>query len=913
MGICEASNNNNKFDNVPSISHKQLNQIPENYSYKFDSDKIQNSLKKAFNLKFTFSNFKIKYCVSHKPDRNSFYITEIRLGEKAFPLVINSGPSPNIPNLKDDGYFIEKEFKLNELENTYMFINIYEYTEDMPSLNMSLKEIPNELKTRSKYNSYFRINLSSFLFKSSNCDFPLMGNNQLSTNTRIAFNCHIEQKEKIKIIAQCKNAMNPYIKRLVFEYKDEIISSDARQSNGCFSITTSPMTMSDFQNSNIYLERNEDENYSYISLNNLKHNLLVNLGKKVIKYTDMDNINYHKPFDMNESTNSLKNSSILDIFKPKYPEINQNDYHYMYNNPKNDFYYGNNMFGVGGSQSQSQAQTIFQEYEKEENNDAVLFISNLPVFTQINNLYFTEYGNVYNTSILNIINKDPDLHNFRKSKQISSDDFKEKLTKYYQEFNTPNFKISVLNDIQILLMRSIDTDRFMFIYPTEESLVGMIFLLMNLGITIINYLLKSKDEYEIIQLLKIINTLVKREELDNSLLYFTLKKSSYGFIDNTSKQLFNQFYLSLYELYLYLISNRAPQNNDDILIELFSRLYFKKKYFRKIMLETLRVIKTDSNKQNIVGEDFDIFLYDRMNDEKLNKYLNSETLSYFEHFSSVNANLLNNLKYDKYKLFKRIIATIKDFNMYQYPFEYSMFHDIDYIIEQIQKEIELQKYEKNNRPPLTNDFYEMLMLFSNSYYSITNINNTLISSTNIHNQYAIYTLYIYFKSLFEYHYSLTNSKLIFDYNLFEQASDILIKDEDSVSLPRLFWFYYSCNNLLLTGNLKWFIIHIVNKNFDKLAYHWSFTIRQVYFKFLIYVINDKLKDKEGRLFNQQKLNPFKSRSLGNYNKTPYLTEAMKDYDIISKEYNIWAARKSMNADLPVFTLPPPINIYGGLD
>ena len=40
---------------------------------------------------------------------------------------------------------------------------------------------------------------------------------------------------------------------------------------------------------------------------------------------------------------------------------------------------------------------------------------------------------------------------------------------------------------------------------------------------------------------------------------------------------------------------------------------------------------------------------------------------------------------------------------------------------------------------------------------------------------------------------------------------------------------------------------------------------------------------------------------------------MKDYDIISKEYNIWAARKSMNADLPVFTLPPPINIYGGLD
>jgi hypothetical protein len=330
------------------------------------------------------------------------------------------------------------------------------------------------------------------------------------------------------------------------------------------------------------------------------------------------------------------------------------------------------------------------------------------------------------------------------------------------------------------------------------------------------------------------------------------------------------------------------------------------------MLETLKFEETNSKQKKIV-EDFDIFLYDRMNDERLNKYLNSETINYFDNFSSANVNLLKNLKFDKYKLFKRIIATIKDYNMYQYPFEYSIFHDIDYIIEQITYEINLQKIENNNRPPLTNDFYEMLMLFSNSYHSITSLNNSLISSTNTHNQYAIYTLYIYFKSLFEYHYSLTKSKLIFDYNLFEQASDILINDEDSVSLPRLFWFYYSCNNLVLNGNLKWFIIHIVNKNFDKLAYHWSFTIRQVYYKFLLYVINDKIKDKEGKLFNQQKLNPFKTRSSINSNKSPYLPEAMKDYDTINKEYNIWSTRKSVNADLPFFSLPPPINIYGGLD
>ena len=209
----------------------------------------------------------------------------------------------------------------------------------------------------------------------------------------------------------------------------------------------------------------------------------------------------------------------------------------------------------------------------------------------------------------------------------------------------------------------------------------------------------------------------------------------------------------------------------------------------------------------------------------------------------------------------------------------------------------------------------MLMFFSYSYDSITSINNALINSTNIHNQYAIFTLFIYFKSLLEYNQSLTNSKLIFDYTVFEKASELLVQDEDSVSLPRLFWFYYSYYNLLLRGNLKWFIAQIVNKNFDKFAYHWSFTIRQVYYKFLIYVVNDKLKDKEGRLFNQQKLNPFRSRNSINYQQKPYSFEAMKDFDTICKEYNLWkSTRRGDNAELPIFSLPPPmLNAVGGLE
>ena len=889
MGICESSQKHGKFLNYPKINHEQLTAIPPNYAYKFDFPNLKNSFNKKYNLKFTFVNFKIKHCISHRPDKSSHYLTEIRIGEKTFPLVVNCGQSPNISNPTGDEYFIEKEFTFNELENTFLFFDIYEYTEEMPSLHMSMKSIPNQLKAQSKYYSYFRISLSSFLFKSENCDFPLMGNNQLSTKTRISFNCFIEQKEKIRIDAS--NLIGPSIpniniKRLIFEYQDQMIASETRLSNGLFSITTPPLTMQDFVNSNIFLETNEDENYKYISLNALKDKIICRLGKKIIIDTDMIMIEKHIPVEIKINTpNGMNNSE----FQNYYNNYRGNTY---INPPKNS--------------------DFLNAYEEEKNQEAVLQIFNLPIFSQLKNSYFSEYGNLYNSSVLNIINDDIELHNFRKNKQISSDDFRDKLSKYYEELLKPDFNISVLNSIQILLMRSIDSDKFMFIYPTFESLSQMIILMMNLGLVIINSILNSTDELKVIELIKLINILMKREELDNGVLYYFF--TNYPNNDNLHIQLYNQLNLSLYYLYNYLMQNKAQHDNDDPLIELFARLYFKKIYFRKMILSTLCGKEYDYREY-----EYNAFLYDKLTDEKLNNYLTNELKQIFQ-FYWRNEQYLKTLLFDKFRLFKIIICMIKDANVWQFPLNYSYFYDIDSIVKEIGNKINSQKIEDpsiNNNNSLPIDFYEMLMLFSIDYSSISYLNNALIQATNVHNQYAIYTLYIYFKSLFDYHYSLTNSKLIFDYNYFEKASEILALDEDSVSLPRLFWFYYNCNNLLLSNDLKWFFANIISKNFDKFTFHWSFTIRQVYFKLLVYVIYNKLKDKEGKVFNRQKLIPFLNGNL-DVNAQPnqlYISQSLKDFSTIRKEYNIWVSRTNhiKNADLPIFTLPVPQSNFAGFD
>ena len=316
----------------------------------------------------------------------------------------------------------------------------------------------------------------------------------------------------------------------------------------------------------------------------------------------------------------------------------------------------------------------------------------------------------------------------------------------------------------------------MFIYPKIESLTEMVILMIRLGITIIDQILKSKETYITIQLIIIINILMRREELDNSVIYYIFKNIS---VQNPMPfQYYNELNSSLYNLYVYLLSNQAPQNSEEILIELFSRLYFKNNYFRRIMLSTLSGKNYVYNK-NVIDYDYDRFLFDEINNEKLNRYIYDNTINLFVQFSQ-NENSLSNIKFDKSKLFKRIIASLNDKGIYKYPFEFSLFNNIKDIISILVQEIVSYRDEKINKPPLNTEFYEMLMFFSYSYDSITSINNALINSTNIHNQYAIFTLFIYFKSLLEYNQSLTNSKLIFDYTVFEKASELLVQDEDSV-------------------------------------------------------------------------------------------------------------------------------------
>ena len=116
--------------------------------------------------------------------------------------------------------------------------------------------------------------------------------------------------------------------------------------------------------------------------------------------------------------------------------------------------------------------------------------------------------------------------------------------------------------------------------------------------------------------------------------------------------------------------------------------------------------------------------------------------------------------------------------------------------------------------------------------------------------------------------------------------------------------------MIISSHLRIFIINVCNKNFELFAYHWSFSVRQVFFKLLIFAFNHKLKNEEGKYLSKKNIDNLEKRIVNENNI--YNQESLKDYDLIIKEYNVWKElienQKTENPDLPIFFLPPPVNL-----
>ena len=111
----------------------------------------------------------------------------------------------------------------------------------------------------------------------------------------------------------------------------------------------------------------------------------------------------------------------------------------------------------------------------------------------------------------------------------------------------------------------------------------------------------------------------------------------------------------------------------------------------------------------------------------------------------------------------------------------------------------------------------------------------MITSTNAYDAPSIYQLIEYFQYIIENYNKEYKRTMIMDFELFEKAIQIIVSIENSLTLPKVFWLYYCNGHIMPISNMKWFIKNVINPNMTKYIFSWSWKIRHMFDKLILYI------------------------------------------------------------------------------
>ena len=796
-------------------------------------------------LKFTLSNIKIHKCYSRdKINRKSLFIIELKLGKKIYPLFFNYGEYPIIY-----GVFEEKMsfLSLSDLNKYYFIVNIYEVISEFDDDKLrNFKENPSFLKTYkgySKHCSYFQMDLLSFVFRANKFDFPLLGKKPISSSARISFQLDMEQLCSFEIYV--KEQDDNYNGEFILNYKSFNSKVSYDRSKKVYYMKTIALSMNDLTYSDFYVQNNDKNKteFKYDSLNELKSKL----------FNDF-------------TQNILKNIAIFLFESIDFQNKNIN-----YN-------------------------ALFPKKLSKSNNKYKLTISNLPFIVQVRNLFFTEKGHKSNVSMLYLINNDRHLIKHLKDKGILYNEIHPKLLKSLDTLKANHKKHHkldvVLFEITEYLNKTAESDKLMYHYQYIEELNNMLMLFMELGIKLVKILQKTNDQSKIVTILEIVGLLLKREELSNEVIFSCIKK--FDSLGTNNRMLYNDFFLYIFKLNK-IVKDKIKPTMYEPLVDIYTSLYFRNAMARESLLNSLS-FQVKDYESNIINE----FLYDVKYDDSLSLYLSETTKD------SLNTNMIKTSEYFSNIVQEAYCLLIKNIWSYQYrqkiyyfPFDVMQFNDNQELVSSMANYV-----SKKSLLNLTTDFFDSVNYISSSYSALKRINSIMITSTNAYDSASIYQLLEYLQYIIESYNKDTKNILIMDYNLIEKAVSIIVTIENSLNLPKVLWLYYCNANIMPASNIKWLIKNVINANFVNFTFSWSWKIRSLFIKLVLYIIYDRLKYVNGKYLDLTMI-----KELMNKNDieidSPYKEQGIKYFNIIFDEYKQWknASKKNGCTDYPIIFLP----------
>ena len=424
-------------------------------------------------------------------------------------------------------------------------------------------------------------------------------------------------------------------------------------------------------------------------------------------------------------------------------------------------------------------------------------------------------------------------------------------------------KKNIINDIYFNNINNKDKDKDIYDYEFRDNVLlerGIIEKFFKFHLEALNYSLDN---------------LIKGKNIDNESRNFTNFYLSIAYFLNPTfrEELIKQISLTIdlkdakYLKSLKILKKNIIISNDDDICNkpqsnfLLWDFSFYTKLDASLNKFNIKLLNNDDKKSKFIkninaikeqlSEIKDITKVDKDKDDDLSCYYSKKNWS----------NIIKTRSFIFYnyilELFTYILNILNKIDENNYNTKWTKIPGIDKILEIINYDLIIK--DAKNYP---RQIYEILPIF----YSEISITNHFISSmiinTNIFDTQSIFAILNILDYLFNKHFTINNfNKNIFkeniDYKYIYNSFLLIIKTDNSLAIAKYIWFYYKNISLLQAKHVNKVITQILMPCFFVFFFHWSFQIREIFYYFLIYILNHKIKNlikpcKQKEIINKEK-------------------------------------------------------------
>lgn len=838
-------------------------------------------------MNFKISNIKCNNLHSilkpqQKKDNQIFFALLIIINKIEQDIIFGIGLNPSFFSKIST---IIKGISFSELQSSFIEMYIFEI-QNIKSFQVSNESVKTKkyldfLCKKAKFYSGIKIDLLSVLIGSENYDFSLVNISNTKDNrvyhnySRISFKVKCEEIKEyiIKIndinisYANDNNITNIpddmqlqiYMNNLNNSIQSNVITFNhikhnksllsLNNNNNELILTTSTITIEELFNSTItlhgYVNNDNLQTCLYFSLTKYKEQLLYILCGRYIEYA-----------------NSIMNKSITD-----------------------------NKLNTNGTIEIKDA-LLNIGHKIDCKLTAVLSIENCFSFIQLKNVYFTEKGIINDPcylyyEMLLISN------NNNYNKDVYYDIQYQKLIKVYEELEsitvyTKGNSISKhTTDLRENITKSADKEHYIYKYQNNDQLI----IIANMYVKIISELIRiivlyKEDLQNVVFILDIIRSILQREEFNLTLLneiqlHYPNKKYDFSFISN----LFNEC-ISLNTIVQNILTNTTIFN----LVEIFSTLFYKHNQLQQYILNAFQKdLPLLSNELNSINNYYTLLTKHSSHlTELIIDKAHIDNLASFTNLSKRDCLFIN--------ITKSILQSFQSSS--SFPFTSLTTSPLNTLTNIF---ISYLSHDKTSLSAYSYYVNEVVSFYLTEATALNVIIHTIVSKTNAYDARSVYVLLDFMHQVIVNNFlKNTKSQSKVDFTLLQLITNGVIAVDSALGINKVLWLYYNDSHLMDDVHVKWFVWNIVKKYFFMFVFHWSWRIRCVFNKLVVFIINHRLKGYEvGRAVSeevavlnrgneeeiQKELNIVKEKY--GCNTFCMVEQGIKEYKLVVKEYEKW--------------------------